>query len=213
MSKHDIEERPKTPEELMAELYFADGGDARFRFEYTLTPDSIVLDLGGYKGQWASDIYAMYLCNIIIFEPVKNFARAIRKRFRRNPKIQVRNDGVGGYTRTEVISVCKDASSTFKRFEDCGLEHINIVDMAEVVNAYPTIDLIKINIEGGEYEVLERLITIGAISKVHDIQVQFHNMLPESEGRMYSIQSKLNETHYLTYQYKFVWENWSRRGE
>lgn len=36
------------------------------------------------------------------------------------------------------------------------------------------IGLMKINIEGGEYELLERMIELGIINKVKDIQIQFH---------------------------------------
>ena len=60
--------------------YYADGGDIRFRFDYELAPDSLVLDLGGYEGQWASDLYARQRCRIDVFEPVARFAAAIGAR-------------------------------------------------------------------------------------------------------------------------------------
>ena len=42
----------------------------------------------------------------------------------------------------------------------------------------------KINIEGGEYELLERLIAADLIRKIDDIQVQFHNFVPDAAARM-----------------------------
>ena len=39
--------------------------DLNFLFE--LDKNSIVLDLGGYKGDWANEIYRRYGCNIFIF--------------------------------------------------------------------------------------------------------------------------------------------------
>ena len=59
--------------------FYADGGDTRLRFDYDLTPDSHVLDLGGYEGQWASDLYARRRCRIDVFEPVTRFAAAIAR--------------------------------------------------------------------------------------------------------------------------------------
>jgi hypothetical protein len=58
----------------------AAGGPAR-QFEYALDEHSLVLDLGGYEGQWTSDIVARYGCRVHVFEPVPEFAAAIAKRF------------------------------------------------------------------------------------------------------------------------------------
>jgi hypothetical protein len=63
--------------------------DEELRYAYPLTDDSLVIDLGGYKGQWASDIYARYNCRVFIFEPVKVFHEKIKNRFKENNKINV----------------------------------------------------------------------------------------------------------------------------
>ena len=39
------------------------------------------------------------------------------------------------------------------------------------------IDLLKINIEGGEYEVLENLIENDLIKNIDNIQIQFHDFV------------------------------------
>jgi hypothetical protein len=87
-----------------------------------------------------------------------------------------------------------------------------IIDIAEWINKndIQSIDLMKINIEGGEYELLERLIDTKMISRIENIQIQFHNITNESHLRMEYIQKRLEETHISTYQYRFVWENWKK---
>ena len=65
--------------------FYADGGDEGLRFDYELNSDSLVIDLGGYKGQWTSDIYARFNCRVLVFEPVAQFAASIAQRFRHNP--------------------------------------------------------------------------------------------------------------------------------
>jgi FkbM family methyltransferase len=199
-----------TAEEKMLSKWYADGGDERFRFDYELNQNSIVLDLGGYKGQWASDIFGRYRCNIIAFEPVKRFAKKVKKRFEMNDKIQVNDVGLGGYSRKEVIGICADVSSIFRNSDET--EEIMIVDIAEWINRnnIKSIDLMKINIEGGEYELLERLLDTGLIGIIQNIQIQFHNISKESNIRMEIIQKRLRETHIPTYQYKFIWENWKK---
>lgn len=45
------------------------------------------------------------------------------------------------------------------------------------------IDLMKINIEGGEFDVVPAIIESGDISKVHHLQVQVHNFVDHAAGR------------------------------
>ena len=70
----------------------------------------------------------------------------------------------------------------------------------------------KINIEGGEYEVLPRLIDSGLIEEIDEVQVQFHDVVPNAKQRMNEILADLALSHEPTYRYPFVWENWRRRA-
>jgi FkbM family methyltransferase len=187
-------------------------GDQTLRQNYTLDSNSVVIDLGGYEGQWASDIFARSCCRVFVFEPVRAFADKIKARFRANPKIEVFACGLGGNTRTETIHLGADGSSVFAK--GGAVEKIEIVDAAEWFRArdLPDIALMKMNIEGGEYELLDRLIETGLIGRIGDIQIQFHNIAADSAARMEAIQADLAKTHELTYQYRFVWENWRRKA-
>ena len=188
--------------------YFKDGGDDHFRYTFDLDADSLVLDFGGYKGQWASDIYSRYNCRIITFEPVGIFAEKIIKRFKKNPKIEIFPYALGASKRVEPLGVSEDGSSLFTKSNE--IVTINIEDVATFFNKFNIgqVDLMKINNEGGEYELLTRLIDTGLIKQVKQIQVQFHNIELDSESKMKSICSKLLQTHRPTFQYEFVWENW-----
>lgn len=72
------------------------------------------------------------------------------------------------------------------------------------------INLLKINIEGGEYDLLEHIIQHNLQEKIENIQVQFHKNIDDSECRRKNIQQLLKKTHVLTYNYDFIWENWQR---
>ena len=69
----------------------------------------------------------------------------------------------------------------------------------------------KINIEGGEFEVIPELIKTNLISRVDNLQVQFHEFIDNSKYKRDEIQKKLRKTHRLTYNYYFVWENWEKQ--
>jgi FkbM family methyltransferase len=198
---------------LMVRKWWANGGDHALRFDYDLNEESVVLDLGGYKGQWASDLFSRYRCRIFVFEPVRAFAEQIERRFRKNDRIEVLQYGLGGSSKTQTIHICADASSTFGGSSN--KEEIRIVDAKDWISErrIGRIDLIKINIEGGEYELLERLIETRLIEMIENIQVQFHDIAADSRLRMQQIQDHLRTTHEPTYQYEFVWENWARKGK
>jgi len=191
--------------------WWADGGDARFRFDYELGPDSLVLDLGGYEGQWASDIYSRYRCRIAVFEPVAGYAESIRKRFRMNDHIEIYEFGLGASNRSETIYIRGAGSSTFGKKADA--EEIRFVDVADwfAEKNVANVDLMKINIEGGEFELLERMLDADLARRVCDLQIQFHNISFDATERMERIKQRLSETHTPGYQYKFVWENWTRK--
>ena len=188
--------------------WFKDEGDKTFRLDYDLNESSVVFDLGGYEGQWASDIFAKYCCFVYIFEPVQKFADKIMLRFKSNSKIFVYNFGLSDQTKNCDMSIAQDSSSIF-----VGEDNVEKVKLIEAKDFFgeeniEEIDLMKINIEGGEYDLLEYLITTDLIKFIKNIQVQLHDFIPNAEERMKSIQSQLSKTHKLTWQYPFVWENW-----
>lgn len=198
------------PTDIEKELrkWYAEDVDEKLRYEYDLNSNSLVLDVGGYKGQFASDIYARYNCRVLVFEPVISFAEKIKKRFKLNPKIEVFTFALGSNDREEVISLIAEGSSLYRDSPDkATIQFVNVQEFfAE--HKIKSVDLMKINIEGGEYELLPKLFEAGLISRIKNIQIQFHELESSSEISMNEIRNELLKTHSPTYQYKFVWENW-----
>ena len=202
---------PSSEREQRVADWFAARGDQTLRIDYPLDSSSIVFDLGGYQGQWTSDIYSRYGSKIFVFEPLPVYADYIQQRFAKNSDISVHAYGLGARDERILLAECRDESTVFvesnntvngilRRAADFFHEH----DIARI-------DLMKINIEGGEYDLLEHLLDTGLIERITDVQVQFHDFVPDAEARMAAIQSRLEATHQLTFEYRFVWENWRRR--
>ena len=163
-----------TPQTARVHKWWAADPQERQRYDYDLTADSLVYDLGGYRGQWASDIFARYACAVEVFEPVPEYAGDIEHRFAANPKIAVHQFGLAGQTRTSGIALSADRSSLYGNDSD-GCQ-VKLVEARSFLaqRGFPTIDLMKINIEGGEYELLEHLLEHDLIRHIRNLQVQFH---------------------------------------
>jgi hypothetical protein len=41
------------------------------RYEYDLKPESIVVDLGAYRGEWANEMHKRYGCMVVVVEPIE----------------------------------------------------------------------------------------------------------------------------------------------
>ena len=187
-------------------------GDLTHRLNYEeLTPDSIVVDLGGYQGQWASDIYSKYQCKVFVFEPIDRFFNFITNRFKANRNIVVSRVALGNADKEEIIYEKADGSSVVRKGGiPATIEFRKFDSMMKELNIQQ-IDLLKINIEGGEYDLLDYIIATGWAHKINNIQVQFHDYFAEAKQRMEKIQDALSATHYTTYQVEFIWENWKKK--
>lgn len=178
----------------------------QMRYDYDLNSKSLVLDLGGYEGYFAAMIHNLYACEVSIFEPLEEYYNKCMNILSIMPVFKVYKNGVGNSNRKEVMTTEGDRSGKFA----CGnkSEEVIILDIKDVIGN-KTIDLIKINIEGMEFEVLERVIELGLQKQLKNIQVQFHKIAPNSEERYERIRAELLKTHHLTYDYPFVWQNFT----
>ncbi len=190
--------------------WFKANGDNTLRLDYPLNKNAVVFDLGGFKGEFANEIYNKYECNIYIFEPILSFYELIKEKFTFTEKVKPFQYGLAGKDAEMQISLTDNSSSVYIKSKTT--ETIKLKSIVSFIKAHSIqhIDLIKINIEGGEYDVLESLIENNMLTRFTDIQIQFHDfIIPNAKQRMQSIQKELAKTHKLTYQYEFVWENWT----
>lgn len=189
--------------------WFADKGDETLRLDYDLNENSVIFDIGGYKGEFARDLFCKYQSQIYVFEPLTEFYNICVKRFIKNKKVKSYNFGLAERAFETEINVSDNASSIFNvEGTKTKIRLESIIDFM-ISNKIETVDLMKINIEGGEYDLLDVIIENNFAHKFKNIQVQFHDFVIDNpRERMEKIQKELSKTHELTYQYDFVWENW-----
>ncbi|MCR5007408.1 MAG: FkbM family methyltransferase [Oribacterium sp.] len=188
---------------------FKRAGGEKIRFNYVIKDEDVVFDLGGYQGDWTAQLPNLN-CNIYIFEPVKAFSEHCSERFKDRPNIHCYPFGLDAVTHNADISHEADGSSQYHSKGDTEVaEFVSIEDFCKG-HDIDKVKLIKLNIEGGEYDILEELIKTGNIKMFDNIQVQFHD-IPEinAEERMHKIWEELEKTHNLTWAYRpYIHENW-----
>lgn len=181
------------------------------RYLYDLTPDSVVLDCGGYEGRWADGINEKYHCHIHIFEPIAKFCFDIQRRFAREPKINVYNIGVGGSSGIVPFKIKGDMTGAYA--DNPETEWVNIQDVNEVFERLKLTEmaLMKLNVEGSEFPIIEKMLEKGLLSCVLNLQVQWHAVVPDYQARYDALQMRLAESHELTFEHGWIWQNWRLR--
>lgn len=177
-----------------------ENGDETFRLNYKLTKDSVVFDLGGYRGDWTQQIFDLYNCTIFIFEPVAEYYNGIVDRFKDHPSsIRPFCFGLGSQSLKTHIRVDNDAS-TISDVAEANHISIEIKSFKEFVDQFSIkkIDLMKINIEGSEFDLLDGILNNNCIQMIDNIQIQFHDFFPNAEERMKLIRERLSQTHFFS---------------
>lgn len=196
---------------MVAKWYKDNGSESRLRFAYPLTRESVVFDVGGYRGNFLREIVTRYDPHVFVFEPVQQFSKQLTRQFLTNPKVKICEYGLSDVDSVSQMMLANEGSTVYMTGESQAL--VRLRDIQAVVSEFgiDRIDLIKINIEGGEYVLLHRMLETGLVSICEDIQVQFHSFYPNSQKLRSDIRRALQETHFLTYDYPFVWENWRKK--
>jgi len=182
----------------------------RMQFD-RIGPDSVIFDVGGFQGNWAADIHERYGSQVHVFEPHPIFAQEIRRRFQDNPAITIHDFALGHDEGSLTLSDDGDASSSFHSTIHVVTGRIESVTGFFANTDIRRIDLMKVNIEGGEYDLLPALVEGGVLPRIGILQVQFHLFSEDDIHRRDTIRAMLAETHTCDWSYDFVWEQWSLR--
>lgn len=188
--------------------YFEDGGDYYIRYRYTLDENSVVFDVGGYIGDFAKSVIENFGCKVFVFEPTSEYYSLCRDKFRNVKNVRIFNYGIGDKNGTSEIYMNGDATSS--NIKSDKVEEIKISTLRSSIDSLgiTNIDLLKINIEGDEYGLLEKAIEDDVLKLVKNIQVQYHLIEENCIERRENINKKLEETHELEWRYDWVWESW-----
>lgn len=213
----------QTIDEMLMQMLWVSHSDDPQTYDYDLGVNSLVFDIGAYRGAWSEKIADKYDCRVCAFEPVKEFAQDMTYRFQNRNNVHIFNFALGaadgsrklakqGMNSSTIRGVDGDPLPTDQAFGEPSIETIAVFDIVQMVDDVGRdIDLVSLNCEGGEYEILNRLIKSGYITRFKNVQIQFHNFTSMAPMMRDEIREKLRETHEERFSYPWVWESWRRK--
>ena len=155
-------------------------------FYDNLNKNSLVIDLGGHKGNFSKNILDKYNCNIVIYEPTLEFIDIIKNKLNSekitlfNKAVSDKNDTIlfynfGGsdlhYGEGNSIIKHKDNYDNSGRF--VGAYNIESININDVLNNYDNIDLLKVDVEGAEFLIFNE-INNNNLNKISQISLEWH---------------------------------------
>ena len=180
------------------------------KLDYNLIGSSLAIVVGGYMGDLTNLIYEKHGCNILVFEPHPDSFKECKKRFIENTKIRVFNYGLANTNDDLSLYDQKHESSFYYKVDNARSILCKIRRYSDVVKelGINKVDLMIINIEGGEYCLLEHIIQQNLISNIRNLEIQFHRIDSDSPAQRQKIVEQLSITHSRIWNYEFVWESW-----
>jgi FkbM family methyltransferase len=180
-----------------------------------LQDGGVVIEAGAYEGAWTKKVCEQRQgCLVYAFEPATRAYRVASRRLKDCSGVILRCVALGKHSGTATL--CdrdRDGANTFAwNPEDEPSETVPVIDVAEVVEPLGEIAVAHLNAEGGEVDILERLIETGLIGRVRMIMVQFHLYDEEIAERIVEITRRLAETHYQENRYR-AWNFWCRKDD
>lgn len=135
-------------------------------------PDPVIIDCGGNIGLSAIWFKLTYPgCRLTVFEADPDLAELSRQNLRRAgfDDVQVRSEAV--WNANERVAFRKTGNDSGSIARD-GTTTCSAVDLSECLPE--RVDLLKLDIEGAEFAVLDRLCDTGTIRRVQNLVCEFH---------------------------------------
>ncbi len=188
------------------------GADAALLRLLPLHTDDRVIDAGGFQGDFTASVLVRFGCRSLILEPLPDAVRLLRDRFERNSRVELIEAALGAADGEAQLSVAGNSSSLVAGGGGASIRVpvLGVESLFKRLGDAPT-GCLKLNIEGAEFEVLDKLLEVGLQRRVRSLFIQFHQVAPDSAERRDRLRARLAETHREVVSYEFVWELWVAR--
>lgn len=182
---------------------------------FALSSADWIIDAGGFRGEWTDEMLCRYGAKVVIFEPNPPYAARLRDRYNANDRVEVIEAALSDQTGCMALSLCDEGSALMSSASASASARIEVrlVDVHKFIDERFSNGLgcLKLNVEGAEFEILEKLLSVGKVDGIRFILVQFHKGPPNCIQRREQIQMLLSATHNKIFDFPFVWELWREK--
>ena len=178
----------------------------KLKFTTEFASNGLVLDIGAYLGDFTYKLSKLKPeMTFKAYEPVPEFYEQCVNKFKSNKNINffpyaVTCDGRDINILVDGPRSKAEISEHNSLYKSLSVDEI-MLDLSEV-------ELLKMNIEGMEYECLNRLFENGEIMKIRYLLIQFHNFSSEHEQAYTKIRFLLEKNFTNIFEFKWKWELW-----
>lgn len=184
----------------------------RLLYEHYLGKGDLVYDVGGYLGDWTGGMLKRYPCEYHIFEPHPEAFHHLSERFAGHNDVRLHEFALGGANGLVSLSSAAESSSIVSHRSNDSIQVRLLYVCQHLIEQGRQVALMKLNIEGSEFELLEKLLWSDVSGKAGDFLIQFHLGTPDARRRYRKLSDKLRETHCCIWRYPFLWELWRRKN-
>lgn len=181
--------------------------DAEWRFNKVakhLSPNDIAIDCGANVGKF-THLLGKTGAMVYAFEPDPYCFEILKSKFEGRPNIRLFNKAVGAENGKTALYRSKDFESDptfFSQASSLYASKTNVdatqcitvdqVDLIEFIATLPRVSLLKIDIEGAEVPVIEKLLDTGMIDKVGHTFAETHERnIPELVARTAALRKRI----------------------
>tara|TARA_B100000035_G_scaffold288254_1_gene273751 strand:- start:4515 stop:5177 length:663 start_codon:yes stop_codon:yes gene_type:complete len=190
-----------------------EGKKQKIRFNYKLHEGDVVFDLGAFRGSFSEKVYNEN-SRYFLFDTNPTMVDFLKKKFIKKENVSIYPFGLG---ERDIYGKAKKSFSPWAQagasFRETSNENIIIKDFLKFCQEknINEIKVLKINIEGAEYNLMKYLHENDFLKNIQHIQIQPHDFENESLGNLLELHKNLHETHKLKSSYPFVWDFWERK--
>jgi FkbM family methyltransferase len=182
-------------------------------FEWELTAESVVFEVGGYEGRWAAEIQRRYHPVLHVFEPQPWAAEKCRLALA-DPlhRTFVHEYALGVLDgRFPMGEFETDGASFLPQPRRQGAGEMVRIDTFLDVRRIGSVDLMLINIEGYEYDLLPFMIRKGILPRIRNLMVQFHAFADLAGTATVDLRKAIGATHDILWDYGTTLVAWRRK--
>jgi FkbM family methyltransferase len=160
-----------------------------------LSADSVVVEVGAYRGDWVYEVATRYHCTIHAFEPATLALKFLRAKVQGLENVTIYPIALGKHNEEITLYDCqRDGAGIYAR--GGRNEPASSRDVSQVIDEIGPVDLMHLNAEGSEMDIIERLVETGQIASIDHLMIQWHPRDTSSALRVGRVGKSLDASHY-----------------